>query len=99
MVHFCGGTGGRGDYNNHPWRDEGTTLVLPTRRHDMQIGQWLLEGWRRPLQVILAQLLGGHFELLSRLQVLAEVQVPADPVERCFGQQPEVCRQGRSRGS
>ena len=23
--------------------------------------------------------------------------MPAEPVERCFGQQPEVCRQGRSR--
>ena len=97
MVHFCGGTGGIGDYNNHPWRDEGATLVLPTRRHDVQSRQRLLGGWRRALQVRLAQLLGGHFEFLARLQELAEVQMPAEPVERCFGQQPEVCRQGGCR--
>jgi hypothetical protein len=27
---------------------------------------------------------------------LAEVQMPTEPVERCFRQQPEVCRQGRN---
>ena len=71
--------------------------MLPARRHDAQSRQRLLGGWRHPLQVILVQPLGGHLDFLTRLQVLAEVQMAAEPVERCFGQQPEVCRQGRSR--
>lgn len=74
-------------------------LVFPTRRHDTQFCQRLPGGWRRPLQVILAQPLDGHLEFLARLQVLAEVQMPAEPVKRCFRQQPEVCRQGRGRQS
>ena len=48
-------------------------------------------------EVILAQLRGGDLKFLAGLQVLAEVQMPAEPVERCFGQEPEVCQQGHSR--
>jgi hypothetical protein len=68
--------------------------VPPAWRKDVQLHQGFRRDWSTPLDVVLVQPLGGYLEFLARLQVLAQLQMPAEPVEGCFGQQPEVCLQG-----